>query len=54
VTQSLADRLLGRFGRLRRRLRAGLVQLLGALARLGLGLLLPQITFESTVASTLR
>lgn len=42
----------GRFGRPRRRLRAGLVQLLCALAGLGLGLLLPRITFESTVAST--
>ncbi len=48
----LADRPLGRFGRPRRRLRAGLVQLLWALAGLGLGLLLPRITFDSTVAST--
>ena len=48
----LAGRRLGRFGRPRRRLRAGLVQLLCALAGLGLGLLLPRITLESTVAST--
>ena len=41
-----------RFGRPRRRLRAGLVQLLCALAGLVLGLLLPRITTESTVAST--
>jgi uncharacterized membrane protein len=48
----LADRPLGRFGRPRRRLRAGLVQLLCALAGLGLGLLLPRITTDATVAST--
>ena len=48
----LAARRLGRFGRPQRRLRAGLVQLLCALAGLGLGLLLPRITFESTVASS--
>ena len=48
----LAGRRLGRFGRPRRRLRAGLVQLLCALAGLGLGLLLPRITLDSTVAST--
>ena len=48
----LAARRLGRFGRPRRRLRAGLVQLLCALAGLGLGLLLPRITLDSTVAST--
>ena len=47
----LAARRLGRFGRPRRRLRAGLVQLLCALAGLGLGLLLPRITLDSTVAS---
>jgi uncharacterized membrane protein len=52
VMRSLADRPLGRFGRPRRRLRAGLVQLLCALAGLGLGLLLPRITTDSTVAST--
>ena len=52
MPQSLADRPLGRFGRPQRRLRAGLVQLLCALAGLGLGLLLPRITFESTVASS--
>ena len=50
--QPLAARRLGRFGRPRRRLRAGLVQLLCALAGLGLGLLLPRITLDSTVAST--
>jgi uncharacterized membrane protein len=50
--QPLADRPLGRFARPRRRLRAGLVQLLCALAGLGLGLLLPRITLESTVASS--
>ena len=48
----LADRPLGRFTRPRRRLRAGLVQLLCALTGLALGLLLPKITFDSTVAST--
>ena len=48
----LADRPLGRFGRPRRRLRAGLVQLLCALAGLVLGLLLPRVTFDSTVAGT--
>ena len=52
VMQPLADRPLGRFARPRRRLRADLVQLLCALAGLGLGLLLPRITFESTVASS--
>ena len=52
VMQPLADRPLGRFARPRRRLRAGLVQLLCALAGLGLGLLLPRITLESTVASS--
>ena len=50
--QPLADRPLGRFARPRRRLRAGLVQLLCALAGLVLGLLLPRITTESTVASS--
>jgi uncharacterized membrane protein len=45
-------RLPGRFNRPRRQLRAGLVQLLFALAGLGLGLLLPRITIEPTVAST--
>ena len=47
-----AARELGRFRRPRRRLRAGLVQLLCVLAGLGLGLLLPRITSEPTVAST--
>ena len=41
-----------RFFRPRRRLRAGLVQLLCALAGLGLGLLLPRIHTDVTVAST--
>ena len=50
--RSLADRPRGRFYRPRRRLRAGLVQLLCALVGLGLGLLLPRITFDATVAST--
>ena len=52
VTRPLADRPLGRFARPRRRLRAGLVQLLCVLAGLGLGLLLPRITTDATVAST--
>ena len=43
---------LGRFDRPRRRLRAGLVQLLFAVAGLGLGLLLPRITAAPTVASS--
>jgi uncharacterized membrane protein len=46
-----AARRRGRIGRARRRLRAGLVQLLGVLGGLGLGLLLPRITTESTVSS---
>ena len=50
--QPLADRPRGRFARPRRRLRAGLVQLLCVLAGLGLGLLLPRITTDATVAST--
>jgi uncharacterized membrane protein len=50
--QRLAARRSGRFGRPRRRLRAGLVQLVFAVAGLGLGLLLPRITAEPTVAST--
>jgi uncharacterized membrane protein len=52
VMKPLEARPLGRFARPRRRLRAGLVQLLCAVAGLGLGLLLPRITVESTVAST--
>ena len=52
MVQPLADRPHGRFNRPRRRLRAGLVQLLCALAGLGLGLVLPRITTDSTVAST--
>ena len=50
--RSPAARRLGRFARPRRRLRAGLVQLLCALAGLGLGLLLPRIHTDVTVAST--
>jgi len=42
----------GRFDRPRRRLRAGLVQLLFAVAGLGLGLLLPRVTVAPTVASS--
>jgi uncharacterized membrane protein len=42
----------GRFGRPRRRLRAGLVQLLFTVAGLGLGLLLPRVTVAPTVASS--
>jgi uncharacterized membrane protein len=52
VMRPLAARPRGRFARPRRRLRASLVQLLCALAGLGLGLLLPQITTGATVAST--
>jgi len=52
VVPPLADRPHGRFSRPRRQLRAGLLQLLCALAGLGLGLLLPRITTDSTVAST--
>ena len=47
----LGARPLGRFVRPRRRLRAGLLQLLCAVAGLVLGLLLPRITVESTVSS---
>ena len=50
--QPLAVRPRRRFYRPRRRLRAGLVQMLCVLAGLGLGLLLPRITFDATVAST--
>ena len=50
--RSPAARRLGRFARPRRRLRAGLVQLLCALAGLGLGLLLPRIHTDVIVAST--
>ena len=52
VMQGLAARLPGRFGRPRRRLGAGLVQLLFMVAGLGLGLLLPRITVAPTVASS--
>jgi uncharacterized membrane protein len=47
-----AGRRPRRFDRPRRRLRAGLAQLLFAAAGLGLGLLLPRITATPTVAST--
>ncbi len=47
-----AARPPGRFSRPRRRLRAGLAQLLCLLAGLGLGLLLPRITADPSVAST--
>jgi uncharacterized membrane protein len=52
VTRPPAVRQLGRFRRPRRRLRAGLVQLLCVAAGLGLGLLLPHITTGASVAST--
>jgi uncharacterized membrane protein len=52
VTQQIGGRWPGRFGRPRRRLRAGLVQLLFALVGLVLGLLLPRITTEPTVAAS--
>jgi uncharacterized membrane protein len=50
--QRLTAHPLGRFGRPRRRLRADLVQLLFAVAGLGLGLLLPRISAASSVASS--
>jgi uncharacterized membrane protein len=50
--QQLAARQRGRLARPRRRVRAGLVQLLFALVGLVLGLLLPRLSFESTVVST--
>jgi uncharacterized membrane protein len=52
MMRSLAGRPDRPFFRPRRRLRAGLVQLLCALAGLGLGLLLPRIHTDVTVAST--
>jgi len=52
VMRQPAARELGRFRRPRRRLRAGLVQLVCVLAGLGLGLLLPRISTGSSVAST--
>ena len=52
VMGQAAARELGRFRRPRRRLRAGLVQLVCMLAGLGLGLLLPQISVGPTVASS--
>ena len=51
VMKPPGTRALVRFARPRRRLRAGLVQLVCAVAGLVLGLLLPRITVESTVAS---
>ena len=50
--QQLGARQRGRLARPQRRLRAGLVQLLCALGGLVLGLLLPRVSFESTVVST--
>jgi uncharacterized membrane protein len=52
VMREPGGRRPGRFDRPRRRLRAGLAQLLFAAAGLGLGLLLPRITAAPTVAST--
>ncbi len=51
VMERLGERPLRRFARPRRRLRAGLLQLLCAVVGLALGLLLPRITVESTVSS---
>ena len=48
----LTARPRGRFDRPSRRLRAGLVQLVCALAGLALGLLLPRITAAPSVASS--
>ena len=44
--------IAGRLARPGRRMRAGLVQVLGAMAGLALGLLLPRISTEASVAST--
>ena len=52
MTPPPAARQPGRFSRPRRRVRAGLVQLLCVIAGLGLGLLLPRITTEPSVAGT--
>jgi uncharacterized membrane protein len=52
VMRGLAARRPGRFERPRRRLRAGLVQLLFAVAGLVLGVLLPRVTAEPSVASS--
>jgi uncharacterized membrane protein len=52
VMRGLAARRPGRFERPRRRLRAGLVQLLFAVAGLVLGVLLPRVTVEPSVASS--
>lgn len=50
--QQLEARKRGRLARPQRQLRAGLVQLLCVLGGLVLGLLLPRLSFESTVVST--
>jgi uncharacterized membrane protein len=52
VMRQPAARELGRFRRPRRRLRAGLAELVCVLAGLGLGLLLPHISAGPTVART--
>jgi uncharacterized membrane protein len=52
VMRQPAAHQLGRFRRPRRRVQAGLVQLLCVLAGLGLGLLLPRISIGPSVAST--
>ena len=52
VMRGPAARRPGRFDRPRRRLRANVVQLMFAVAGMGLGLLLPRITAEPTVASS--
>ena len=52
VMRGAASHRPGRFDRPSRWLRAGVVQLLFAVAGLGLGLLLPRITAEPTVASS--
>jgi uncharacterized membrane protein len=52
MRRPITGRQLGRFRRPQRRLRAGGVQLLCVLAGLGLGLGLPRITTEPSVAST--
>ena len=50
VMRGRADDGPGRFNRPRRRLRASMVQLLFAVAGLGLGLLLPRIAAEELLA----
>jgi hypothetical protein len=51
VMEPVGGHPFGRFARPRRRLQAGLVQLLCVVAGLALGLLLPRISVESTVSS---